>query len=226
MHKDQKLDFVQLVIIVLSIYILCSLIISTFFTLPPEILHLLNIIDHAICIVFLIDFFYRFFHAPNKLQFMKWGWIDLISSIPTIQAFRVGRLFRLIRLLRIVRAFRSTEILLEYIFRKKTKGAFTTASIIAILMVIFSSIAILEVEHAPHSNIKSAEDALWWAFVTITTVGYGDKYPVTTEGRIIAVIVMTTGVGLFGTFTGYIASWFVEERTEERLEEEEMEARK
>ena len=54
------------------------------------------------------------------------------------------------------------------------------------LLVIFSSIAILNVETAPESNIKTAEDAIWWAFVTITTVGYGDKFPVTTEGRIIA----------------------------------------
>lgn len=52
-------------------------------------------------------------------------------------------------------------------------------------------------------------NALWWAYVTITTVGYGDKFPVTTEGRLIASILMTAGVGLFGTFTAYVASWFV-----------------
>lgn len=61
-------------------------------------------------------------------------------------------------------------------------------------------------ETAPESNIKTAEDAIWWAFVTITTVGYGDRFPVTTEGRIIAALLMTAGVGLFGTFTGFIAS--------------------
>ena len=71
------------------------------------------------------------------------------------------------------------------------------------------AIGILQVEKDPNSNIKTAEDALWWAYVTITTVGYGDKYPVTTEGRLIAVVLMTGGVGLFGTFTAYIASWFV-----------------
>ena len=64
-------------------------------------------------------------------------------------------------------------------------------------MLLFSSIAILQVETDPNSNIKTAEDAIWWSYVTITTVGYGDKYPVTTEGRIIAVILMTVGVGLF-----------------------------
>ena len=75
-------------------------------------------------------------------------------------------------------------------------------------VVIFGSISILLVENDPASNIKSAEDAIWWALVTVTTVGYGDKFPVTTEGRIIGVALMFVGVGLFGTFTGYVASWF------------------
>ena len=75
-------------------------------------------------------------------------------------------------------------------------------------MMIFSSIAILNCETSPESNIKTAGDALWWSFVTITTVGYGDYYPTTIEGRIIAVLLMTTGVGLFGTFTAYVASFF------------------
>jgi voltage-gated potassium channel len=97
----------------------------------------------------------------------------------------------------------------DHIFRKRVQGAFSAAVLIAILMIIFSSIAILQVENDPNSNIKNAEDALWWSFVTITTVGYGDKFPVTTEGRIIAMVLMTVGVGLFGTFTGFIASWFV-----------------
>ena len=60
--------------------------------------------------------------------------------------------------------------------------------------------------------------------MTITTVGYGDKYPVTTEGRMIAVFLMTTGVGLFGTFTGFVASWFVEERKEEQEKDGEVKA--
>lgn len=99
---------------------------------------------------------------------------------------------------------------MSHIFRNRAQGAFTSVSIIALLLLIFSSIAILQVEDSPNSNIKTAEDALWWAYATITTVGYGDKFPVTTEGRLVASILMTAGVGLFGTFTAYVASWFVE----------------
>ncbi|MGZ3883724.1 MAG: potassium channel family protein, partial [Bacteroidia bacterium] len=141
-----------------------------------------------------------------------WGWIDLVSSILMIGYLRMGRVFRLIRLLRIIRAFRSTEHLVNHLFRNKAKGALTSVSILALLLVIFSAIAILQVEDAPNSNIKTAEDAIWWAYVTVTTVGYGDRFPVTTEGRVIAVILMTAGVGLFGTFTAFISSIFIREK--------------
>jgi voltage-gated potassium channel len=72
-----------------------------------------------------------------------------------------------------------------------------------------SSIAILQFEGPPDSNIKTAGDALWWAMATVTTVGYGDKFPVTPEGRIIASFLMVCGVGLFGTLSGFVASWFL-----------------
>lgn len=206
---ENRLSFLNLLIIFLSLYVLIALIISTLFKLNPEVTKLLNIIDDIICIFFLFEFIYRFIKAGNKLAFMKWGWIDLISSIPTFSYLRGGRALRLIRLLRILRAFRSTKHLMAHVFKNRVQGTFTSLGIIAVLMLIFSSLAILQVEDSPNSNIKTAEDAIWWSYTTITTVGYGDKYPVTTEGRIIAGLLMTVGVGLFGTFTGLLASWFV-----------------
>ncbi len=89
-------------------------------------------------------------------------------------------------------------------------------------MVIFSSIAVLNLETAPDSNIKNPEDALWWAFTTISTVGYGDKFPVTTGGRIVAVLLITAGVGLFGVSTAFIASLFVVQNNEETESEVKM----
>ena len=213
--NENKLGYLNILVIVLSIYVLIALLIDTIFKLPPEVSRVVNLIDNVICIFFLFDFCIRFYQAESKLKFMRWAWIDLISSIPTLDFLRAGRTLRLIRLLRILRAFRSVRHLVNHVFKKKTQGAFTTVSIVAVLMLIFSAIAILQVEDDPNSNIKTAEDAIWWAYVTITTVGYGDKFPVTTEGRIIAAILMTTGVGLFGTFTAFIASWFVAERKEE-----------
>ena len=208
-NSENKLGFLNIIVIILSIYVLGALLVDTVFILPTETSILLNYIDNTICAFFFLEFSIRFYKAENKLKFMRWGWIDLLSSIPMVSFFRAGRLLRLIRLLRVIRAFRSTRHLVNHIFANKAQGAFTSISVISILLVIFSAIGILQVENDPNSNIKTAEDAIWWAYVTITTVGYGDKFPVTTEGRIIAAILMTAGVGLFGTFTAFVASWFV-----------------
>jgi voltage-gated potassium channel len=222
-QKNKTISFLDLVIVILSIFVLFALVIDTYFRLVPQLSRLLIFIDNIICVVFLLEFSYRFIQAPSKLEFMRWGWIDLISSIPTFEVLRYGRLIRLFRILRVLRAFRSLKHLSKHIFKNKIIGTFETVTLVAFLMIIFGSIAILQVEHDPNSNIKSAEDAIWWAFVTITTVGYGDKYPVTTEGRIIAGFLMITGVGLFGTFTGFMATWFLGNKvssTKENKDEE------
>ena len=210
-----ELHLFDIIIIVLSLYVLIALAITSIFRLPEETMRLMDIIDNCICIVFIIDFIIGFVKADKKWKFMRWGWIDLISSISSISILRYGRLFRLIRLLRILRAFRSTEILVRYIFKSKIKGTMLSVGIITILLTIFSSISILSVENRPDSNIKTAEDAIWWTMTTITTVGYGDRYPVTTEGRLIGIVLMVSGVGLFGTYTAYIASLFIGEEKKE-----------
>src|SRR4051812_3748725 len=215
-HKGNHLNYLNVLVIVLSVYVLLALLVDTFFKLPVQVSRLLELLDNSICVFFLFEFSIRFYQAKGKLRFMRWGWIDLVSSIPTFPFLRMGRALRLIRLLRVLRAFRSSRLLINHLFRNKAHGAFATVSAVAVVILIFSSITILQVEHDPNSNIKTAEDAIWWAYVTITTVGYGDKYPVTTEGRIIASFLMTAGVGLFGTFTGYIASWFLAEKKSEK----------
>lgn len=210
--KTEKLGILNLIVLVLSIYVLGALLVDSVYKLPAETSLLLRYIDNAICAFFFLEFCVRFRQAENKKKFMRWGWIDLVSCIPMVDFLRAGRLLRIIRLFRIIRAFRTTKGVIDHLFSNKAKGALTSVSLIAVLLVIFSAIAILQVEKEPTSNIKTAEDAIWWAYVTVTTVGYGDKFPVTTEGRIIAAILMTAGVGLFGTFTAYVSSWFVTEK--------------
>ena len=81
----------------------------------------------------------------------------------------------------------------------------------SVIAVLFATIAVFELEHGvPGANIRSAGDALWWAFATITTIGYGDHYPVTGGGRIVAVVLVVFGLSFFGTFTAYVASFFLE----------------
>lgn len=207
-EKKLEIGFSDLIGIFLSLYVLVVLLLDGFFNLSKETQKLLEHIDVFVCLFFFTDFSLGLIKAKNKLDYMKWGWIDLVSSIPMVGIFRAGRIFRLVRLLRIVRAFKNIHQFFEYIFRNKAKGTFTMVGVLAFMLIIFSSIAILQVEDSPQSNIKTAEDAIWWSYVTITTVGYGDKFPVTMEGRMIASILMLAGISLFGTFTAYIASWF------------------
>jgi voltage-gated potassium channel len=100
---------------------------------------------------------------------------------------------------------------------------FTVASLVALLLIVVSAVSVLHFEaEVGDGNIKTADDAIWWAFATITTVGYGDKYPVTLEGRFVAGILMCVGVGLFGTFSGFFAAWFLSSgpaENEKRLSE-------
>lgn len=211
----------QIAILFLSIYVIVALMVDAMFVLPDDVSDILMIVDNAVCVIFLGDFFWRLFSADSKTGFLKWGWIDFVSSIPTLEALRWGRAFRIVRILRILRGVRSTKIIISHLFRNRAKGAFFSVAMISFVMVVFGSIAILQIEPtSPESNIKNGADALWWAFVTITTVGYGDFYPVTTTGRIIAAVLMTAGVGLFGTFTAYVANMFLDQANEESSTDE------
>lgn len=220
---DDGLSLINLLVLVLSFYVLGILIVDALIDLPQEVHKLIVYTDYIACSVFFLDFLIRFFRSESKLAYMKWGWIDLLASIPANGVFRLGRIARVIQIIRVIKAYRSISHIVENIFKNHMKGTFTFAVIVAFMLILFSSVLILEVETAPNSNIKTAEDALWWAYVTITTVGYGDLYPVTTEGRIVALVLMTAGVGLFGVFTGYLASWFVEPEKQQEEEKDDPE---
>jgi voltage-gated potassium channel len=222
-NTEKNLAYLNAMVLVLSIYVLSALAIDSFYDLDPEVSRLLRVIDDAICLFFIFEFFYRLYHARNRLGFLKWGWIDLVASLPSFVfgGFHQERILRLVRLLRILRTFRSAESFIHGFFKKRQQAAFASIALIAVLMTIFSSIAILEVEQSrPDANIKTAEDAIWWSYVTITTVGYGDLYPVTRSGRIIAGILMTVGVGIFGALSGFVASWFTEARHRDHEDED------
>lgn len=208
--KD-KLSIFQLFLVVLSIYVLVSLFVQSMFELSPEMDEMIDHIDFFICLIFLFDFFARLYRAPSKLAFLKWGWIDFVSSIPMLASFRAGNLFRVFRIMRLLRAFRSVKILTQYLLRNRGQNTFVTVAAVSCLLTMTGAILILNAEKDnPASNIKTPSDAIWWSIVTVTTVGYGDRYPVSDMGRAIAAVLMTAGVGLFGTFTGFVASMFVE----------------
>ncbi len=200
----------QLFMLVLCFYAIGALAVQSAFRLDPETRQIIDYADYVVCFLFFVDFISSLISAQNRWKyFITWGWLDLVSSIPTIDIARIGRAGRVLRILRVLRGFRAAKHLATLILRRRTESTFLAVSLVALLLVIFSSIAVLHFEATPDSNIKTAEDAIWWAFATITTVGYGDRYPITSEGRSIAVILMCSGVGLFGVFSGFLAAWFI-----------------
>lgn len=212
----------QLCIVVLSVVALAAIATDAVVTLPPEISKILQGVDLVACVVFFIDVVIRFCRAESKLAFMKWGWIDIIASIPNVDLLRLGRIGRILRVIRVLRGVRSIQRLLGMMFAKRAQGGVASVAIIMFLLVIVSSIGVLVCEHDPQSNIKTADDAIWWSVTTITTVGYGDRYPVTPAGRTIAIGLMISGVGLFGALSGIIASLFLGKSPEERSLTEEV----
>lgn len=201
----------QLFILGLSLLVLLTLAVQLVADLEPETRSILAYSDLLVCALFFGDFVVSLVRARDRRDYLlRWGWIDLASSIPVVDQLRWGRAARVLRVFRVLRGVRAAKILSTFILRRRSESAFLAVALLSIVFVVLGSIAVLHFEDAEGSNIRSAEDALWWAIVTITTVGYGDKFPVTTEGRMVAVGLMVAGVGLFGTFTGFVASWFLE----------------
>jgi voltage-gated potassium channel len=200
----------QLFMLALCVYTLVALGAEAVLKPGVESRRVLAYTDTAICVVFLADFFVSVYRAEHRWRYLyTWGWLDLLSSIPTLGAARWGRAARVARILRMMRGVRAVKVLTGLVLEKRTQSSFLAAALLALLLLTVASVSILQVETAPSSNIKTADDAVWWALTTITTVGYGDRYPVTPEGRLVAGVVMCAGVGLFGMFSGFLAAWFV-----------------
>jgi voltage-gated potassium channel len=186
----------------------------------PATRTILEYADLLVCLIFLGDFLLSLARADNRWRYFRtWGWLDLLSSIPALDVARWGRAARILRVFRVLRGLRAAHLLVGLIMKRRAENAILAVTLVAIVLITFCSIAILHFESGPNANIRSAEDALWWAFATITTVGYGDRFPTTTEGRMVAVLLMSAGVGLFGAFSGFLASWFVGEDDQSKKDE-------
>lgn len=201
-------------VFVLSISVIAIGLLGISATTSPsdEMSRLLDWADTLICCLFLVDFAVCLYSAPSKLKyFLTWGWVDLLASLPVIHVARWGRMARLVRILRVLRVIKATKLISEVLLRHKRQNALLVTALALIVVVFAGSAGALHFESAAaDGNIKTAHDALWWSMTTITTVGYGDFYPVTTEGRFVAVLLMVTGVGTFATLAGLLATVFMD----------------
>lgn len=200
----------ELFMLVLCAMALLALVAERLAPLTSEAGQMFHYADLAVCVLFFGDFLYSLAKAPDRWRYFRtWGWIDLLSSIPMVDAFRAGRVARIFRIFRLLRGARAARMVIDFALTRRAESAVLAASLLTIMAVTFAGVAVLQFEDVANANIRTPGDAVWWSLVTLSTVGYGDHYPVTTEGRMIGVLLMMAGVGIVGTFSGLAASWFM-----------------
>jgi len=186
--------------------------------------------DTVLCVIFLADFAYNITGSRPVSEYFirRRGWLDLIGSIPSFGIYRFTILIRLFRVSRLVWISRRLgrqrrHELVADILRNRGQYAFSFTALMGLIVVSVSSILVLQFESsAPGGNIKTGGDALWWAVVTLCTVGYGDFVPVTTFGRITGTFVMFAGVGIIGALASILASVLVSPATDSGPPAEEL----
>lgn len=194
---------------------------ETFLTVSEETTHLFLGLDRAVCAIFFADVIIRWRRARWSGAFWRWGWLDLLAALPLEPAFRAFQVVRIYRIIRVIRVL--------YKLQELTSGSSLNEKLLALpgvaaMMMLFSTNLILEFErHAPGATITTPGKAVWWAITTVTTVGYGDTYPVTTEGRWVAGLLMLVGIALFGSMSALVTSKLIlpkETRDHEEMRKE------
>jgi voltage-gated potassium channel len=208
-------------ILVLTVFSLAVMVVMLLPSISEATMKLLTVYDNLICFIFLLDFYLNMRGAAKKSDYFikERGWLDLLGSIPSLGLLtnagkyagllRLARLSRLARIARLLRGENRKTLIKDILENRSRYAAFLTI-LLTIIVLTVSSVLVLQFESkSPDANIKTGGDALWYAVVTITTVGYGDRYPVTAAGRITAVFIMFMGVGIIGALASILASVLV-----------------
>ncbi|HCT75243.1 MAG TPA: ion transporter [Micromonosporaceae bacterium] len=183
--------------------------------MPSVLRHACTWIGYAIWVLFIADYLVRLALADRWRAFVRRNWFDLpILALPMLRPLRLLRVLVALRVLgRGGARFARGRVVASIAAAVAAGGA-------------VAALAMLDAERSnAAANIRDYGDALWWAMSTITTVGYGDRYPTTTEGRLVAAALMVAGIAMLGVITASLASWFVERVSEVSRAEQAVEVK-
>jgi voltage-gated potassium channel len=215
--KSKLSNSYELFILLLTLLSLLNMVALLLPWMAPATVKLLEIYDFVLCLVFLCDFALRMKRAssPRAYFIHGRGWLDLLGSIPSLGLLRITALLRLARLSRLERVIHKFKAeggggLTKDVLANRGQYAGFVTLVLAMTVISVASVVVLQTEsRMAGANIISGGDAIWWAIVTITTVGYGDQYPVGVLGRVVGAFVVFAGVGIIGALASILASLLI-----------------
>jgi voltage-gated potassium channel len=199
------------VLMVLALLMIPVLLGPMVFELPPDQDAVLDMLDWTIYGIFAADFLVRLVLAPSLREHLRRNWLDaVVLALPLLRAFRILNSVRLLRLLRLTRLATFWGSVLTRLARIMVRRGFHGVALVVVLVIMLSAALMAFFERESEGSIKSFGDAVWWAITTVTTVGYGDAFPITPEGRGVAIFLMIAGIVFYGILTANLAAYFVE----------------
>lgn len=196
----------------LSLFVLAELAVDIIYSYPPQIESVITKVDLGICLVFLCDWLFFFFKSTDKRRYALQNSLDLIGAIPFYEGFRLFRIVRAVRILkamRMLRGLKGAMPIFRVLAKNPMRSAISVYFSVTLLVYFYCSLGIYHFEKGVNEKFTSFGEALWCAFTSLTTVGYGDLYPITWEGRIMAGVLVLTGLGFFSLLTAEIAAQFM-----------------
>ena len=204
----------HLFIILLSFVSVGLLVFELTADLLADQVAIIHSFDLVISMIFLSEFVLSIYRSEDRKQYFTKNWTDLLASIPITGEFyrslRALQFFRLVRVVRLVVRIKKVASISEKTVKHSSRYIYVVVT--AFVVMLLGAMGFFHAEFAANNQVNNFFDAIWWAVVTTTTVGYGDITPITTTGRIIAMSLMIFGVGFMGTMAGLISNYLIDSR--------------